>query len=133
MTTCIIITNILLSIFFKSKAFKVKFSGPNIVWILPPFDTEVWWEVNDTDCTGDEILIAAGNFFVINVFLNANSTKPDDNGITWQQFMNDYRNRTDNKKLPGYNSLLTGYDAIWVIARALNTTMNDLNNTGIHF
>ena len=44
--------------------------------------------------------------------------------------MNDYNSITNHTKLPGYKFLLAGYDAVWVIARALNATMTDLQNTG---
>ena len=101
-----------------------------IVWVLPGFFRENWWNVNDTKCTSNEILWATGNYFTTDVFFETSGNERDDNGITQHQFMTDYRKKTNNKKLPGYKILLSGYDAVWVIARALNATIADLKNTG---
>ena len=85
---------------------------------------------NDTDCTIDEILWAVGNYFVIRVYLQSVGNGKDDNGITRQQFMKDYNKKVDYKRLRGVNLMLAGYDAVWVIARALTATIVDLQSTG---
>ena len=115
---------------FFFKAYKLGFFGPKIVWILPSFFIYGWWESNDTDCTADQILLAVGNYFSVNIFLTSDDTKPDDNGITLRQFRKDYEQLTNSTRHPGYFSAPDGYDALWVIARALNATLADLKNIG---
>ena len=107
----------------------MRFSGPKIVWVIPGFLKDNWWSGNDTDCTDNEILSSIGNYFVVNVLFKSGS-EPDDNGITLKQFMNDYKTKTENKTIAGSNFLLSSYDSVWVIARALNATIADLQNTG---
>ena len=118
---------------FISKAYKLKFSGPKIVWLLPGFYKTQWWEGDDTDCSGDQILSVIGNYLTFdNVFFKTNDTELDGNDITLKEFMYDYNRKTNYKSLPGHLRASTGYDSIWAIARALNATMNDLKNTGMN-
>ncbi|XP_041352643.1 gamma-aminobutyric acid type B receptor subunit 1-like isoform X2 [Gigantopelta aegis] len=111
------------------EAFKIRFSGPKIVWVIPHLEDN-WWKVNDTDCTSNEILSAAGNYFSISTFFESFGTKQDDNGFTLQKFMSDYNTKTDYEMRPGHDMAQAAYDSVWVIARALNATMADLKNTG---
>ncbi|XP_041352632.1 gamma-aminobutyric acid type B receptor subunit 1-like [Gigantopelta aegis] len=112
------------------EAFKIRFSGPKIVWLLPANLEHNWWKGNNTDCTGNEILSAAGNYFIITDYFKYFGTEKDDNGITLQQFMNDYKKMTHYQTLTGNYHAQATYDAVWVIVQALKATMADLQNTG---
>ncbi|XP_041351003.1 gamma-aminobutyric acid type B receptor subunit 2-like [Gigantopelta aegis] len=111
------------------EAFKIRFGGPRIVWLLPGFFKARWWDVNDTDCSGNEILSVLGNYFAVEVFSKPDLHEQDDNGLTLQQFMDDYNKKVNYTEPPGYEWAQTGYDTLWAIARALNATMADLENT----
>ncbi|XP_041352646.1 gamma-aminobutyric acid type B receptor subunit 1-like isoform X2 [Gigantopelta aegis] len=112
------------------EAFKIGFSGPRIVWVMPSFLNANWWNINDTDCTGNEILSTIGDYLSVDPYINSNITYRDDNGITLKQFMDDYNVKTNNTLHPGSPFASAGYDSVWVIARALNATIADLKNSG---
>ncbi|XP_041352638.1 gamma-aminobutyric acid type B receptor subunit 1-like isoform X2 [Gigantopelta aegis] len=113
------------------EAFKIRFSGPKIVWVLVDVFKDSWWKVNDTDCTYNEILSVVGNYFTVSDFYTAfdTETEKDDNGITLQQLLIDFYKKTGNKTPPDPEWTQATYDAVWVIAHALNATMADLQNT----
>ncbi|XP_041352652.1 gamma-aminobutyric acid type B receptor subunit 1-like isoform X2 [Gigantopelta aegis] len=110
------------------EAFKIRFGGSKIVWLLPGYN-KFWWKKDDTDCSAAEILSVLGNSFSMYTYLQTDSKMQDDNDITQDQFTADYFQKVDDKKILGYDFAPTGYDALWAIARALNATMADLKNT----
>ncbi|XP_041352639.1 gamma-aminobutyric acid type B receptor subunit 1-like [Gigantopelta aegis] len=116
---------------FFCEAFKIRFSGPRIVWVMPSFYLINWWKINDTDCTGNEILSTVGDYLSVDPYIKSDFAYQDDNGITLKQFMDDYNVKTNNTIYPGALLALAGYDSVWVIARALNATLADLKNTGL--
>ena len=124
---CLIIIYVVV-VFYK--AYKIRFGGPKVVWLLPGFYNTYWWQGNDTDCTGEEIFSVLGNYLTIEVSVTSHLQGKDDNGITLKQFHDDFFKMTDNKELLGFPFALTGYDAVWVIAHALNATVGDLKKKG---
>ena len=98
------------------------------------FFIEDWWQVNDTDCTSDQILLAVGDYLSIEQAVVKDENIRDDNGYTHKQFMQDFSEKMNNpnyKELPGYHLVPSSYDAVWVIAHSLNISLGDLKNSGI--
>ncbi|XP_041356523.1 gamma-aminobutyric acid type B receptor subunit 2-like [Gigantopelta aegis] len=112
-------------------AFKIKFFGPKIVWILPNFSKWLWWNNVYKSCAPDDIRVDFSNYFEVAPRVNFLPSR-DDNGYTledfWVAYMKD--NDNDNNRYMNLVWVFNIYKAIWTMARALNATIGDLRNKG---
>ena len=63
-------------------------TGSKYVWILPGWYSEKWWEskIGDTSCSGDDILLAAGNYLATRPLPLGDSKTPTISGKVSHQF-----------------------------------------------
>ncbi|XP_066017457.1 gamma-aminobutyric acid type B receptor subunit 2 [Pocillopora verrucosa] len=97
-------------------------TGRKYVWILPGWYSEKWWEskIGDTSCSGDDILLAAGNYLATRPLPLGDSKTPTISGKTAVELNDELleRSRKINYPANGFSSF--AYDAIWSIALTLH-------------
>ncbi|XP_041350736.1 gamma-aminobutyric acid type B receptor subunit 1-like [Gigantopelta aegis] len=115
------------------EAYKIGLYGPQIVWFIPAWYKKDWWKIRypSVTCTEEQMREAVDGYFTVSrIHVNP---KPEMtvSGYTPQKVEEMYWNQV-NRSLP-YNDLgIIGYDAIWTAALALNKTVADLKNNGLH-
>eukprot|EP00731_Ephydatia_muelleri_P020681 Em0013g408a len=99
-----------------------------------------WWtaavDKGDVNCTDQELEMFLNKALLITVYPSSeNSTALTDTGITGQQFHNEYNLRALQMNYEVSGAGGRAYDAVWILAAALNRTMvmvesGNINGTG---
>ncbi|CAB3995815.1 gamma-aminobutyric acid type B receptor subunit 1-like [Paramuricea clavata] len=109
-------------------AYQNGFYGSHIVWILRGWYSKKWWTVNDTQCTIEEIKKVITNVFYVD-HVDYASDDAEVFGLTKSRFNEKYTEliRKKNSTIFKVNKYAPyGYDAVVMLARALNSTEESL-------
>ncbi|XP_048582695.1 gamma-aminobutyric acid type B receptor subunit 2 isoform X2 [Nematostella vectensis] len=113
-------------------AFRHGFYGKHIVWLLRGWYVEDWSKVvTDVTCSPQEVQSAHGNYIAFEEVILSTSTEKTINGLTPDQLNKLYLRQARNISYPINSYAAYGYDAMWVVALALNRTNTLLKESGL--
>ncbi|XP_060073113.1 gamma-aminobutyric acid type B receptor subunit 2-like [Ylistrum balloti] len=112
------------------KAYRLGMTGTSYTWFLPGWFTRQWWNVTFTDCNTEELKSSIGGHLAFQVVSIADPETPTDIGKNPREFATEFAARTSSGEYGGKEYAPSGYDGIWMIAHALNKTLDIMAERG---
>eukprot|EP00731_Ephydatia_muelleri_P020698 Em0013g425a len=122
------------------EAFRKNFMYPKYVWIMRDSFIDNWWtaavDKGDVNCTDQELEMFLDKAISFRGYPSPeNYTSITDAGITAQKFQDEYEYRALQMNYEASDAGGRAYDAVWILAAALNRTMamvksGNINGTG---
>ncbi|KAL5471262.1 hypothetical protein EMCRGX_G029358 [Ephydatia muelleri] len=122
------------------EAFRKNVTYPKYVWIMRDSFVDNWWtaavDKGDVNCTDQELEMFLDKAISFRGYpLPENYTSITDAGITAQKFQDEYEYRALQMNYEVSDAGGRAYDAVWILAAALNRTMamvksGNINGTG---
>ncbi len=100
-----------------------------MVWFMPMWFADDWWQIDDTDCTPKQILEAADGAF----YCGVSPINPLDTtglaGVNNTQLFRMFVERSGGMDISDSKASLS-YDAMWTTSMVLNKTVQKLQELG---
>ncbi|XP_022092951.1 gamma-aminobutyric acid type B receptor subunit 2-like [Acanthaster planci] len=109
------------------EAYHLGMYGSRYTWMIESWNSLNWWQnVSRLGCTNDQMYKVAENY-VGTVFLNLRTdNKSSRSGLTVSQYEDAYTSFTRGVPYAGKDFASFGYDAVWAVALALHSTVEEL-------